>query len=175
MGRRPAGLQERFVAFMASPWYLVVLAAAVLVFVVMAITAGTAVFVFLALFGIVLLALQGILQARSTFDERSTAFTVRLDVRSARELAPIVVEALGPSEGPAAESDGSVSVDLPRKGAALGVHVTVTVTPDENGTRVVATSRFRIKQPPSKLHANEDVLKSFEAEFTKLAPKTRAT
>jgi hypothetical protein len=53
--------------------------------------------------------------------------------------------------------------------------MTVSVTPDDNGTRVVATSRYRIKQPPSKLRTNENVLKRFEAEFTKLAPKTRAT
>jgi hypothetical protein len=175
VGRSPAGLQERFVAFMASPWYLVVLAGAVLLFVVMAVTAGTAVFITLALFGIVLLALQGFLQARSTFDERSSAFTVRLDARSARELAFTILDVLDAREAPITDSDGSVSVDLPRKGAALGVHMTVSVTPDDNGTRVVATSRYRIKQPPSKLRTNEDVLKRFEAEFTKLAPKTRAT
>jgi hypothetical protein len=160
---------------MASPWYLVVLAGAVLVFVVMAVTAGTVMFVILAVFGIVLLAMQGILQARSTFDERSRAFTVRLDGRSARELAFVVLDALDPGEVPVAEVDGSVSVELARKGAALGVHMTVTVTPEENGARVVATSRYRMKQPPSKLHTNEDVLRTFEAEFTKLAPRTRAT
>ena len=74
------------------------------------------------------------------------------------------------------DEDGAPSIDLWRKGAPLGLHVTVRLAGAPDGTSVTATSRSHIAQAPQvakRLHLNADAVEEFRAAFERLAAAER--
>lgn len=174
MAKPPTRGQWLIMSFMSSGWFVLVLAMSVAFFAVLAVAGGGALCVMLALFGAFVLGLNLLMRSTSTYDLRTSSRTLPVDDVTARRLVLSAIAPMEPDQVPETDADGFVSIDCWRVGATLGVHLAATFATTEEGTRVDASSRLHLRQPPSKRHVTADVLREFDEALARIAKAKRA-
>jgi membrane protein implicated in regulation of membrane protease activity len=175
VARPPTRGQWLLMSFLASGWFVLVLGASAVFFGVLAAATGDTLFVVFTVFGVVVFGLNLFMRSRSTFDVRTSTRTLAAGDVSARGSVLAAIQPMEPDQEPETDADGSISIDCWRVGATLGVHLTVALAPADGGTRVDATSRLHLRQPPARRSVTEAVLREFDEALAHAAKGRRAT